>query len=90
MSASAARARVLAGYRRLNRARLQLFQGDDHAMAVTYQQMRMAFEANRHHSPTEGPEFEAMVEGIDEATNMLVHEIIRGDLNEDTGRYGKS
>jgi len=36
---------------------------------------------------TSGPEFEALVAGIDEATNMLKHEIIRGDLNEDTGRY---
>eukprot|EP00934_Nitzschia_sp_Nitz4_P004658 Nitzschia sp. Nitz4//scaffold28_size193895//173813//174352//NITZ4_001688-RA/size193895-augustus-gene-0.298-mRNA-1//1//CDS//3329546051//4648//frame0 len=83
---SAARARVLAGYKRLNRARIQLFQGDSHAMAVTYQQMRAEFERNKNIVPA-GPEFEAMVAGIDEAADMLIHEIIRGDLNEDTGRY---
>jgi len=56
-------------------------------MAVTHQQMRAEFERNKN-VPTSGPEFEAMVAGIDEATDMLVHEIIRGNLNEETGRYG--
>jgi hypothetical protein len=88
MSAAAlsSRTRVLAAFRRLNRARIQLFQGDDHAMAVTHQQMRAEFERNRH-VPTVGPEFEAMLAGIDEATTMLKHEIIRGELNDETGRY---
>lgn len=94
MSAAAAaaggsRARVLAGFRRLNRARIQLFKGDDHAMQVTRQQMRAEFERNKS-VPTSGPHFEALVAGIDEAADMLLHEIIRGDLNEDTGRYRKS
>ena len=83
---SASRSRVLSAFRRLNRARIQLFQGDEHAMAVTHQQMRAEFERNRH-VPTTGPEFEAMLAGIDEAATMLKHEIIRGELNNDTGRY---
>lgn len=83
----ASRARVLAGFRRLNRARIQLFRGDDHAMQVTRTQMKNEFLKNKGMA-TSGPEFEALVAGIDEATNMLKHEIIRGDLNEDTGRYG--
>lgn len=88
MSAAAvSRARVLAGFRRLNRARIQLFKGDTHAMVVTHQQMRAEFERNRNVTPS-GPEYEAMVAGIDEAADMLIHEIIRGNLNEQTGRYG--
>ena len=86
-AAVAARSRVLAGFRKLNRARIQLFKGDAHAMAVTHQQMRAEFERNKNVAIS-GPEFEAMVAGIDEAANMLIHEIIRGNLNEETGRYG--
>ena len=85
---SASRSVVLSAFRKLNRARIDLFQGDSHAMAVTYQQMRGEFERNRS-APTSGPEFEALVAGIEEATIMLKHEIIRGKLNDDTGRYGK-
>mmetsp|Transcript_96346 Transcript_96346/g.144226 ORF Transcript_96346/g.144226 Transcript_96346/m.144226 type:complete len:134 (+) Transcript_96346:72-473(+) len=83
---AAARAKVLAGYRRLNRARVQLFAGDDFAMGVSRQQMRAEFEKNRS-VPTSGPQFEALVTGIDEAAEMLMHEIVRGKLNDDTGRY---
>ena len=32
--------------------------------------------------------FEELVNGLDEATQMLTHELVRGDLNEQTGRYG--
>ena len=89
MSGSAiARARVLAGFRRLNKARVQLFKGDDHAMQVSRQQMRAEFEKNKYIASS-GPEFEALVAGIDEAADMLRHEIVRGDLNQETGRYGK-
>lgn len=87
MSASVARSRVLAKFRHLNRARIQLFNGDDHAMKVSRQQMRAEFERNKN-IPTSGHEFEAMVAGIDEAAAMLRHEIVRGDLNQETGRYG--
>ena len=55
-------------------------------MAVTHQQMRAEFERNKYVLTT-GPEFEAMLAGIDEAATMLKHEIIRGELNNDTGRY---
>lgn len=88
MPSSAARTRVLSGFRRLNRARISLFQGDDHAMQVTRTQMRAEFERNKAVAVT-SPEFEALVAGIDEAADMLTHEIVRGNLNEDTGRYGK-
>lgn len=85
-AASLSRARVLAGFRRLNRARLELFRGDDHAMKESRMQLRAQIEANRS-VPASGPVFEELVKGMDEATHMLRHEIVRGDLNEDTGRY---
>lgn len=85
---SVARSQVIAGFRRLNRARIQLFTGDDHAMQVSRMQMRAEFERNKGVA-TSGPDFEALVAGIDEAATMLRHEIVRGDLNDDTGRYGK-
>ena len=51
-------------------------------------QMRAQFDANRS-VPTSGPLFEELVKGMDEAAHMLTHEIVRGDLNEETGRYGR-
>lgn len=51
-------------------------------------QLRAQMEANRS-VPTSGPVFEELVKGMDEATHMLRHEIVRGDLNEETGRYGR-
>ena len=89
MASSAARARVLAGYRRLNRARISLFQGDNHAMTVSRQQMKTEFIRNRD-IPAQGPEWEALVAGIDEAADMLTHEIVRGELDDQSGRYSKS
>lgn len=86
MASSLPRARVLAGFRRLNRARIQIFRGDDHAMVESRQQLRDQIMANRS-VPTSGPVFEELVNGLDEATQMLTHEIVRGDLNEETGRY---
>jgi len=82
----ASRARVFAGFRRLNRARKQIFRGDEHAMKESRAQLRGQIEANAH-KPTSGPVFDELVNGMDEATHMLKHEIIRGDLNEQTGRY---
>jgi hypothetical protein len=87
MSAAAARARVLAGYRNLTRARIQLFKGDDYAMKESGRQLREQFEINKN-VPTSGPTFEELLQGMDEAAHMLRHEIVRGDLNEQTGRYG--
>lgn len=86
MASSIPRARVLAGFRRLNRARIQIFRGDDHAMVESRKQLRDQIMANRS-VPTSGPVFEELVNGLDEATQMLTHEIVRGDLNEETGRY---
>ncbi len=78
----------MAGFRRLNRARIELFKGDDHAMKESRLQLRAQIEANRS-VPTSGAVFEELVKGMDEAAHMLKHEIVRGNLNEDTGRYGR-
>ena len=51
--------------------------------------MRAEFQKNKM-VPIASPEFEALVAGIDEAADMLTHEIVRGNLNEETGRYGTS
>ena len=85
-AANTARARVLAGYRNLTRARRDLFKGDAFAYQESGRQLREQFEINKN-VPTSGPAFEALLQGMDEATHMLRHEIVRGDLNEDTGRY---
>jgi hypothetical protein len=79
---------TVAGFRRLNRARIQLFRGDNHAMKESRMQLRAQMELNRS-VPTAGPVFEELVKGMDEAAHMLRHEIVRGNLNEETGRYGR-
>jgi len=84
---SAARSKVISAFRRLNRARISLFKGDDHAMQVSRQQMRAEFDRNKNIASS-GLQWEVLVAGIDEAATMLQHEIVRGNLNEDTGRYG--
>ena len=84
MSPSAAR--VFAGYRRLFRARHSLFQGDDRAMRESRVAIRAEFEKNRN--VPEGTHLEGLIGMIDEAEDMLLHGFARGDLNQDTGRYG--
>jgi len=86
MSSIASRARVLAGFRKLNRARIRLFRGDDHAMKESRNKLRSQIEANRS-VPTSGPFFEELIKGLEEATHMITHEIVRGDLNQETGRF---
>lgn len=87
-SSLSARARVLAGYRNLTRARIHLFKGDTYAMNETRKQLKQQFEINKN-IPTSGPAFEELLQGMDEAAHMLRHEIVRGNLNENTGRYGE-
>ena len=82
-----ARARVLSGYRRLFRARKKLFQGDTQAMRESRTAIKGEFVKNATAS-TEGPHFEGLLQMVDEAEDMLVHEIVRGNLNPTTGHYG--
>lgn len=57
-------------------------------MKESRMQLRAQMELNRS-VPTAGPVFEELVKGMDEAAHMLRHEIVRGNLNEETGRYGR-
>jgi len=81
MSASTA-LRALSGYRRLFRARSKLFAGDARALAESAVAIRAEFEKNRH---VAGPpeHIEGLLTMIDEAEDMLLHGIVRGELNEE-------
>jgi hypothetical protein len=79
------RPRVLAGYRRLFRARAKLFAGDARAMAESRAAIKAEFARNS--ILTNPTDIEACLGGVDEAETMLLHEIMRGTLN-DRGNYG--
>jgi complex III assembly factor LYRM7 len=79
MSASTA-ARALAGYRRLFRARSFLFQGDERALRESRIAIRAEFTKNKHAPASQIPE---LLQMIDDAEDMLLHGIVRGELNAD-------
>ena len=80
-------ARVFSGYRRLFRARKILFQGDDKAMRESRVEIRKQFEMNR--AASDPAHIEGLLTMVDEAEDMLLHGIVRGDLNDQTGNYGE-
>lgn len=76
--------RVLSGYRRLFRARKNLFGGDDRAM----QESRVSIKTEFMKHPTAtGVHLEGLLTMIDEAEDMLRNHIVRGELNQETGNY---
>ena len=79
-------ARALSGYRRLFRARKILFQGDDRAMRESRVEIRKQFDMNR--GATDPGHIEGLLTMVDEAEDMLLHGIVRGELNEQSGNYG--
>ena len=79
-------ARVFSGYRRLFRARKILFQGDDRAMRESRVEIRKQFEMNR--AASDPAHIEGLLTMVDEAEDMLLHGIVRGELNDQTGNYG--
>lgn len=86
---STPKARVFSGFRRLFRARKNLFTGDQQAMRESRVAIREQFLLNKN-APTSGEHFENLLVMVDEAEDMLRHGIARGDLNPDTGNYGMS
>lgn len=86
---NSARSRVLAGYRRLFRARKELFEGDDRALRESRVAIRSEFDKNRS-AANDGPHFEGLLTMIDEAEDMLRTGFARGELNPKTGRYRTS
>lgn len=80
------RVRVLAGYRRLLRARQQLFQGDTTALGASRLAIRDEFLKNQT-APTDGDHFEGLLTMVDEAEDMLRHQIVQGVLHPESGNY---
>ena len=74
--------RALSGYRRLFRARRQLFAGDHRALIESRLAIRAEFDRNRN---VVGPpdHIESLLAMIDDAEDMLLHGIVRGELNTD-------
>ena len=77
--------RVLSGYRRLFRARKKLFQNDHRAMIESRHAIRAQFDMNRNATGVQ--HIEGLLSMIDEAEDMLLHGIVQGELNEETGNY---
>jgi len=77
--------RVLSGYRRLFRARKKLFQNDGKAMLESRHAIRAQFDVNRN--ATGAQHIEGLLTMIDEAEDMLLHGIVQGELDEDSGNY---
>ena len=80
-------ARVFSGYRRLFRARKILFQGDERAMRESRIEIRKNFDMNR--AASDPAHIEGLLTMVDEAEDMLLHGIVRGELNDQTGNYGE-
>jgi len=85
MSSSAA-TRVFSGYRRLFRARKVLFKNDERALYESRFAIRAEFDKNRAVTP-EGPHFEGLLSMVHEAEDMLLHGIVQGELNQNSGNY---
>ena len=80
-------ARVFSGYRRLFRARKILFQGDERAMRESRIEIRKNFDMKR--AASDPAHIEGLLTMVDEAEDMLLHGIVRGELNDQTGNYGE-
>lgn len=83
MSFSSTTARVFSGYRRLFRARNKLFQGDQQALRESRIAIRQQFEMNRNIAQVN----EELFAMIDEAEDMMLHGIVQGKLNKESGQY---
>ena len=72
--------RALSGYRRLFRARRQLFADDTHALTQSKLAIRSEFQKHRHIT---GPpeQIESLLQMIDDAEDMLLHGIVKGEYN---------
>lgn len=87
------RGRVFSAYRRIFRARKDLFEGDVQALQESRKAIKAAFvqhanipvvvEQQQHQQHLEG-----LLGMVDEAVDMMRHGIVRGNLNPKTGNYG--
>jgi complex III assembly factor LYRM7 len=85
---SAAASRVFGGYRRLFRARKTLFRGDLMALKESRVAIKQEYVKNAAISATQDPvHFEGLLGMADEAVDMMLHGVVQGKLNEDSGNY---
>jgi complex III assembly factor LYRM7 len=84
----AQRAAVFSSYRRLYRARISLFRGDEEAMRESRQAVRAQYLQHGTAAVTDLTHFQSLLGMADEAADMLRHSIVRGNLNAQTGHYG--
>ena len=82
----ASRAKVLSGYRRLFRARKFLFQEDQHAMKESRVAIRSEFLKHQH--VTDPTTLSNLLVSIDEAEDMILHGIVQGKRNDNSGNIG--
>jgi complex III assembly factor LYRM7 len=85
---------IFSSYRRLCRARLGLFRSDTHAMresrvAVREQYLQHNSRGSAAASAIPDDEFYNLLSMVDEAVDMMKHGIAQGNLNQNTGRYGR-
>lgn len=85
----AQRLQVFSAYRRLYRARLALFKGDDQAMRESRTAVRAEFLKHGEAPIADSTHFIGLLSMVDEAVDTLRHGIVRGNLNATTGHYGK-
>lgn len=67
------------------RARQSLFTGDERAMRESRIAIRTEYVKNRN--VTDPVQIEGLMVMADEATDMLLHGIVRGELNQDKNAY---
>jgi len=86
---SQSQSRVFAAYRKLFRARKVLFEGDHEAMRQSRVAIKQEFLKNASASVSSDAEMlDNLLFMADEAHDMMMHGIVRGDLNPRTGHYG--
>mmetsp|Transcript_7284 Transcript_7284/g.10884 ORF Transcript_7284/g.10884 Transcript_7284/m.10884 type:complete len:128 (-) Transcript_7284:326-709(-) len=74
--------RGVSAYRRLFRARQQLFRGDALALVKSRQELRNEFIKNKF--VTNPEELNELFVGVDEVEDMMLHGIMQGKVNEQT------
>ena len=85
---SAHRSRVFASYRRIFRARKDLFQGDVVAMMESRKAIKAEFAKNVNADTNNAQHIDGLISMVDEAVDMMKHGVVRGELNATTGNYG--
>jgi complex III assembly factor LYRM7 len=86
---SATASRVFTGYRRLFRARKTLFRGDVIALQESRVAIKQEYVKNAAVSVSQDPtHFEGLLSMADEAVDMMLHGVVQGKLNQDSGNYG--